>query len=282
MSKRVLVLLMVLLGAGAAAFYTTQVGFGAGSSAPPSVAAAPPPAAGPDRVSALGRLEPKDGVLRVAGPSDTSVVISRLLVDEGDLIKKGQRIAVLDTAEIHEAEVVRLTAKLENAERELKRYLTLNRERVSSESERDARELGVKVGQAALRRAKAERARAYVISPIEGQVIEVHAHEGERVGPEGIVELGRTGEMYAIAEVYETDVGRVKVGQIASVTSPALPEPLSGKVEWINLAIGKQDALGTDPASRKDARVVEVEIRLDESEQAAALTHLQVQVEIGP
>ena len=100
------------------------------------------------------------------------------------------------------------------------------------------------------------------------------------MGPEGLLALGRTDEMFAIAEVYETDVARVAVGQRATITSPALREPMTGVVEWINLQIGKQDALGTDPAARKDARVVEVEIRLDDSRRAAALTNLQVEVEV--
>ena len=46
--------------------------------------------------------------------------------------------------------------------------------------------------------------------------------------------------------------------------------------------VAKQDSLGTDPAARKDARVVEVEIRLDDSQAAAGLTNLQVEVEIAP
>ena len=35
-------------------------------------------------------------------------------------------------------------------------------------------------------------------------------------------------------------------------------------------------------AARKDARVVEVEIRLDDAEQVAGLTNLQVEVKIFP
>jgi HlyD family secretion protein len=66
------------------------------------------------------------------------------------------------------------------------------------------------------------------------------------------------------------------------VTSPALPEALTGVVDKIHLKVAKQDALGTDPAARKDARVVEVEIRLDTSEPAAGLTLVQVEVEILP
>ncbi len=252
------------------------------ASAAPPVSAAPGTAQRLDAVSALGRLEPKDGVIEVAGPSDLSVVISRLLVDKGDPVEAGQLIAVLDKAAVGAAAVQRLEAELANARRELERHLTLKREAVISEAERDARELAVQVAAAELRGARAELERAHVYSPIDGRVLEVHARSGERVGPEGIVALGRTGEMYAVAEVYETDIGRVEVGQRAIVTSPALPEPLTGSVEWIKLQVGKLDALGTDPAARKDARVVEVEIRLDDGEQAAGLTNLQVEIEILP
>ena len=88
--------------------------------------------------------------------------------------------------------------------------------------------------------------------------------------------------MFAIAEVYEDDVGRVRVGQRARVNSPVLAEPIAGTVEWVNLHVAVQDSLGTDPAARKDARVVEVEVRLDDSARAAGLTNLQVEVEIEP
>ena len=119
-------------------------------------------------------------------------------------------------------------------------------------------------------------------APISGQVIAVHARAGERIGEAGILELGKTDEMYAIAEVYETEIGGVKVGQRARVSSPALAQPLGGTVRWITPKVGKADVLGTDPAAKADARVVEVEIQLDRSELAAGLTNLQVNVEILP
>ena len=101
------------------------------------------------------------------------------------------------------------------------------------------------------------------------------------MGPDGIVEIGKTHEMYAIAEVYETDIGKVKVGQRATVTSPVLPEPLQGTVERIGLKVGKMDVLNTDPAAKTDARVIEVEVRLDNSEAAAALTNLTIEITIA-
>jgi HlyD family secretion protein len=234
----------------------------------------------PTRVTALGRLEPEDGIRRVAGPSGGVPVISELRVDKGDRVEAKDVIAVLDTQPMRAARVVRLEAELANAQRELDRASTLNTNRVVSDSRKDEWETKVRVIRAEIREARAELARAFVRSPIGGRVLYVHARPGERVGVDGIVELGNTNAMFAIAEVYEDDIGRVEVGQRARVTSPVFPGALEGSVEWIHLKVAKQDALGTDPAARKDARVVEVEIRLDDSEAAARLTHLQVEVEI--
>jgi HlyD family secretion protein len=49
-------------------------------------------------------------------------------------------------------------------------------------------------------------------------------------------------------------------------------------VEYIHNKVAKQDEMGTDPAARKDARIIEVEVLLDDPAAAAALTHLQVEV----
>jgi HlyD family secretion protein len=210
------------------------------------------------------------------------VVIEELRIEEGDRIQKGEVLAVLAGAALERAEVARLQAELANAERELERNRKLRRDRVLSESEWQALELARDVGRASLQRAEADLELSTVRSPIDGQVLEIHAREGERVGPEGIAELGRTQSMYAVAEVYETDIGRVRLGQRARVTSPALPRALEGEVERIGLKIGKKDVLSTDPVADADARVVEVEIRLLEPDLAARLTNLRVDVVIEP
>jgi HlyD family secretion protein len=233
-------------------------------------------------VSALGRLEPKDGVRRVAGPSLPVAVVQELFVDRGDLVQKGQLLATLDTAELQGAVVQEKTAELANARREYDRSLELSRSQVESISRRDEWRTKVAVLEAQLARAEAERRLTQVRAPIEGRVLDVHARPGERVGSDGILELGATQAMYAIAEVYETDVSRVAVGQRARVTSPVFAKDLTGVVDKVRPKIQKNDALGTDPAARKDARVVEVEIELDDSAPVAGLTHVQVEVTLLP
>jgi HlyD family secretion protein len=233
-------------------------------------------------ITALGRLEPKDGVFEVAGPSRPSAVIAELLVDDGDMVQQDQPIAVLDTKPEAEAEVARLEAELRNAQTDYSRWYKVFKEGSASETVMDAARLKVDVIKAQLQAARATLDLATVRAPVSGQVIKVHARRGERVGSEGIAEIAQNDAMYAIAEVYETDVRWVKVGQAAKVTSPALAEPLTGTVEQVGFKIGKLDVLAADPAAKTDARVVEVKIRLDDSKRAAPLTNLQVDVFIQP
>ncbi|HET6563923.1 MAG TPA: efflux RND transporter periplasmic adaptor subunit, partial [Xanthomonadales bacterium] len=96
-----------------------------------------------------------------------------------------------------------------------------------------------------------------------------------------LLELAEVSQMYAIAEVYETDIGRVKVGQSATVSSAALGSVLTGTVETIHPKVAKMDTIGNDPAARKDARIIEVDIRLEDSSSAASLTYLQVDIVIS-
>jgi HlyD family secretion protein len=272
----------VAIAAGLAArelWPTLHVGMAEVAAVPESTPPAPVIAA---EITALGRLEPKDGIIRVAGPSHPAVVISRLLIDTNDRVTAGQPIAILDNYDTAKADVARLEAELRNAEAERRRYDSLFKDGFVSPSERETWDTKHQMLQAQLERAKAELALAVVRSPITGRVLEVHTREGERVGLDGIAELGQTDAMYAVAEVYETDVQRVRIGQRAQISSPAIPRPVSGTVDRVGLKIGKKDVLSVDPAAKTDARVVEVRILLDDAAEVAGLTNLEVDVAITP
>ncbi|MEO0869203.1 MAG: HlyD family efflux transporter periplasmic adaptor subunit, partial [Cyanobacteria bacterium J06642_11] len=110
---------------------------------------------------------------------------------------------------------------------------------------------------------------------------------GERVNTqEGIVELGNTRQMVAIAEVYETDITRVSIGQPATITSEygGFEGTIGGKVEHIGLQIGSRTLAegSTNPTTDENQRVVEVRILINEqdSPKVASLTNMQVRVDI--
>lgn len=81
---------LVLLGLGTALF---------GSGDPP-----PPAPASGAVVVARGRIEPVSRVRAVHGPAEGGVVLS-LLVDQGETVMAGQKLAVLESHDIREAEV---------------------------------------------------------------------------------------------------------------------------------------------------------------------------------
>ena len=87
--------------------------------------------------------------------------------------------------------------------------------------------------------------------------------------------------MRVVAEVYETDIAQVSVGQSATVSSRALPKPVNGRVARIGNMVFKNDVLNVDPAARADARIVEVWIDLDPLPLAERLTNLTVDVLIN-
>jgi HlyD family secretion protein len=141
----------------------------------------------------------------------------------------------------------------------------------------------VREAQAAVATAQADRDRAYIKSPQAGTIIKILTRPGEVVSSnEGIVRIGQINQMYAIAEVYESDINKVKLGQSATVTSSAISGELTGTVERIGLEVERQEVVNTDPTANIDAKVVEVKVKLDKesSQKVAGLTNLLVNVRI--
>lgn len=119
-----------------------------------------------------------------------------------------------------------------------------------------------------------------VRAPTDGRILKIVTHPGEVVGQRPILQLGNVSNMEVLAEVYETDISQVRVGQHATATSRALPKPLEGTVQQIGSMVAQNEVMSLDPAARADARVVQVEIALEDSAAAAGLVNLQVDVTI--
>ncbi|NJK59053.1 MAG: HlyD family efflux transporter periplasmic adaptor subunit [Oscillatoriales cyanobacterium SM2_1_8] len=141
----------------------------------------------------------------------------------------------------------------------------------------------VESAMAALQRAEVGLAQAYIRAPKAGQVLAVPTRVGEKIGDNGIVELGATDRMVAVLEVYQTDVGRVRVGQPATVVGQAFAGEVRGVVSEVGLQVRSQEVASNEPGENLDRRVVRVKVRLDAdgSRRVAALTNLQIQGRIA-
>ncbi|WP_199312131.1 HlyD family efflux transporter periplasmic adaptor subunit [Limnothrix sp. FACHB-881] len=140
----------------------------------------------------------------------------------------------------------------------------------------------VAAARAARDRAAAALERAYLRAPSDGQILKIHARAGEKIGDDGLLDLAQTDRMVAVAEVYQTDVGLVRVGQPATVVGQAIQGSLRGTVAQVGLQVLRQNVFSNQPGENLDRRVVEVRILLDPASTARvrSFTNLQVEVSI--
>jgi HlyD family secretion protein len=135
---------------------------------------------------------------------------------------------------------------------------------------------------AAVQQAQAQLDLATVRAPQAGVVLEIHTRPGELIASEGIIELGQTQQMTALLEVYETEIGKVKLGQTVKLFADSFSDSLTGKVVEIGVQVKRQNVVNSDTSANIDARIVEVRVQLDpdSAQKVAGLTNLQVTGEI--
>lgn len=196
-----------------------------------------------------------------------------------------------------EFETTRATLAAQTAA--LEQTITTLRAEIQEEKARLAelqqvRPIDVTIAQAELERAHIEVQQSLadyddtqVRAPIPGEILRINTKVGEQVNTElGIVELGRTEQMYVRAEVYETDITKIAKGQRATILSEygGFDGEIQGTVDTIDPQIEPRTlSEGNDnPMTDENARVVNVSIRIDQEDSpiVAGLTNMQVRVTI--
>jgi HlyD family secretion protein len=132
------------------------------------------------------------------------------------------------------------------------------------------------------KRTQTELEQAYIRAPLAGQIIKIHTRTGEKIGDDGIADLAQTSQMVAVAEVYQSDISKVKLGQAATVSGQAFAGEVKGTVSQIGLQVNRQNTFASQPGENMDRRVIEVKIRInpEDSQRVGGLTNLQVQTAI--
>lgn len=203
--------------------------------------------------------------------------IEKLHVHEGDRVARGDRLVDLERAQYAsqrdralanlaaaEADIGRARATLANTESRLRRARDLAAQKIASREFLESVELEHESARSALTAAR-ERARetraavassddalskTSIVSPISGRVTRVNAEEGETVVTgtmnmpgSVILTVSDLSTIEAAVEVDESAVGRVRVGQKASVKVDAFPDTeLAGEVtEIADSAVKRQE-----------------------------------------
>ena len=179
-------------------------------------------------ISATGTLSP---VTTVEIGTQVSGTIDSVFVDYNDEVKAGQLLAVLDTSLLKtqvldaEAGLERAEAAMEQAQSDYDRNKGLFERQLISEADflnykvsLKTQQASLKSAQSALQRAQKNLEYAVITSPINGIVIEKNVESGQTVAasfstPTLFLIAQDLSHMEILAQVDESDIGSIKVGQ---------------------------------------------------------------------
>jgi HlyD family secretion protein len=205
------------------------------------------------KVSATGLVEP---VVRVEVKSKASGIVERLPIEMGDAVVRGQVIAALDPTETtNDLEKGRAvwavaTQAVRVKEQDLKRTEDLARGGLVSEQELENARLDLERARSdeisaklAVANLEDKLADTVLRSPIDGIVLEKRVEVGQVIasgvssytGGTAVAVIADLGKVYVNADVDETDIGRVALGQRVEVVPDAFPDrKFVGRVERIS------------------------------------------------
>lgn len=263
-------------------------------------------------IGALGRIEPRSRVIKVshnAGPEGARV--EQLFFQEADSVQAGEKLAVLSDHVKRKAELQAAGTRIKvlEAQRAVEQVaLTFNQKEhlrhqslepgAVSISLIDAKRLAYEQSLADLKRLSAEIVRAQaeqkiaeaeldntlITAPITGTIVKIFSRPGERIGDNGLLQIADLSQLDVVAEVYESELPQVRVGQTGCITASGFKRSYRAQVRELGFLVRKNDMNDTDPLADRDNRIIEVRLTL-EPEAVTDLRHQifrQVNVRIAP
>jgi HlyD family secretion protein len=144
----------------------------------------------------------------------------------------------------------------------------------------------LQVSEAGLGQAIKQLENAEIRSPLDGRLLRIYSWPGMKETDQGLAQLGRVTEMQVWAQVFQTDIPRVRPGQRATIwaESGGFNGQLQATVNEITGEISNRDIFSINANNNVNARVVLVRLNLSptDSKRLAKLTGLNVNVRFAP
>jgi HlyD family secretion protein len=175
--------------------------------------------------------------------------VQNLYTDEGRMVARGDKIAMLDNAELesvvtqNRASVRNAEAQFEKAESDLERYTKLFRDEVispqqmdSAKTAYDVAESQLQMSRAALKTSEVRLRDSVIYATLNGIVLRKNIEEGETVAAgTSLFTIGDLENPWIKVYVKEDKLGLVKFGQNAQVTTDSYPnKKYEGTVTFIS------------------------------------------------
>jgi HlyD family secretion protein len=102
--------------------------------------------------------------------------------------------------------------------------------------------------------------RLQIRAPISGTVLSIQTRDGEAIGADGILRMGDLDHLIVVAEVDQSQIGRVKMGMAATIEGDTILNPVKASVTRIANEVFRQKRPSSDILIGRDARIIEVEL----------------------
>jgi multidrug resistance efflux pump len=117
---------------------------------------------------------------------------------------------------------------------------------------------------AKLDNARTTREQALIRSPLDGVVVQIYTHQSERIAQNAIAKVVDMSQMRVLADVDEVHLNRIAPGGKVEVTFRGNSTVFRGKIARVAPTVKRMQRTEPDGGSATDARVVQVEIQLDD------------------
>jgi len=193
-------------------------------------------------VSASGNLISREEAAVL--PEVSGYRVARVLADVGQWVKAGQTLAQLDGA-LLEAQVAQARAQAAQADDQAKRVAGLEGQGVLSDEQIAQRRFQAQAANANLKNLLTQQRKLSVVAPVSGLVLEKTVRPGDLAAASATpwFRLARDGQIELSAELTESDLAHVQVGQAATVTLPS-GTVAQGHVRLVSPQIDPQTKLG--------------------------------------
>lgn len=169
--------------------------------------------------------------------SETGGRILKLLVKEGDVVKKGVKIAEVNLESIKKS-IIQLQTSLGLAKDIYQRQENLWKQNIGSEVQYLQAKNQVESLEKNIESLEFELTKANVFAPVSGVVDNIMVKEGEMAGPgTPIAQILNVRSLKVVAKVPEVYLGKIKKGERVKVRFPALDLEQEVKVSMIGRVI---------------------------------------------
>lgn len=211
----------------------------------------------------------------LSGYRKTEIAMQEVAVRQSEKENRLKFLEMQRSSKPQDQKDLEINVSQQSLEKDKARLKTLQETLASDLTQADS---DIAVSQAKLDRAMTQREKALVRSPLDGVVVQIWTHPGERINYQGIVKIVDMSQLGVLADIDETDLGRAVLGGKANISFNGSNATYKGTISRIAPAVKRIQQIDPLRSSATDSRVIQIEISFDDLAKVPPVVGREVRV----